>query len=143
MSYKDDVADYQAANSNATASEIADALGCSVRTVRRHWSGPGVEKVTDGGDVAPDDDGDTGESDSDPDSDPDIDGADGDAMTESDVAPEAADEGDEEEPDEADFNDDDSKTYECGECDEQIEYLQKTCDCGAKPAWSALDGGDA
>lgn len=30
------------------------------------------------------------------------------------------------------------KSYECGECGASLEYLQKSCECGAKPAWSAI-----
>lgn len=32
-----------------------------------------------------------------------------------------------------------TKSYECGNCDAELEYLQKTCDnCGKKPAWSVI-----
>lgn len=41
---------------------------------------------------------------------------------------------------ELDLEDTEAKTYECGDCDAPLEYLQKECsECGARPMWHKLE----
>lgn len=44
----------------------------------------------------------------------------------------------EETAEELDLQDSGGKVYNCGECGADLEYLQKSCECGARPAWSAI-----
>lgn len=143
MSYKDAVIDYVEQNggkNSVTAPEVAAAVGCSEDTVYRHWgkaaaadAATEVDRTTD---VETDE---AGPYDDDPEG---SDGEEGTAdLTSDDVAGvEEEDDPDDDDPEDMELDDDEAKTYECGECDADLDYLQKQCECGARPAWSAIEG---
>lgn len=143
-SYKADIIDYveqHGGRANCTASEVADACGCSEDTVYRHWT-DAPELVDDAGNS---DTGATGETSEETETEietetetetAEIEQGDLEAEETEEIETEEEDDAEEIEPD-----DTESKTYECGNCGAELEYLQKHCDdCGQQPVWSAIEG---
>lgn len=129
-----------------TAADVADHCGCSQDTVYRHWT-DAPQLVDEEGNGSPS--ASTENVDPDPDPEPGDGEIEADGSTErsdsgaGDIAAGDLDQDDGQDDDGEDLepDDDDAKTYECGGCGADLEYLQKNCaECGAQPAWSAIDG---
>lgn len=130
MGYKHAVIEYKENNPAATGSEVAEAIGCSTDTVYRHWDAadPGAEQQPDDDHAEEELEGNSRSPDSN--------------QTETEGTESSTDsQTQSEDRKEAEFDDSEAKEYTCGECDGDLDYLQKECDCGAQPAWSAIEGG--
>lgn len=136
MSYKNDVREYVAANPDASGPEVAEACGCSISTVYRHWTnGDSSTGDVDAGDVDADPEDDT----------TDVDAGDleDDQDDQEDADQEDADQQDDDPEDDApqaSFDDPPAKDYRCGDCGHAIEYLDRKCGgCGEQLMWSAIE----
>lgn len=134
MTYKNDIREYVNVHPDASGPEVAEACGCSVSTVYRHWADGDSSTDEDAPDLEDDTatinaaDLDAAEDEPLDEPDPEDDTPDLDAQDAEDDAPEAT------------FEDEPPKDYRCGDCGHAIEYLDRKCGgCGEQLMWSAIE----